>query len=71
MIVMEQKLFDEQIAKVVDALVTSGYDPMDQLTGYIQTDDDTFITRTGNARSIIRTLAKEQIIAYVEKNKPM
>ena len=71
MIVMEQKLFDEQIAKVVDALVASGYDPMDQLTGYIQTDDDTFITRTGNARSIIRTLAKEQIIAYVEKNKPM
>ena len=71
MIVMEQKLFDEQIAKVVDALVASGYDPMDQLTGYIQTDDDTFITRTGNARSIIRTLAKEQIVAYVEKNKPM
>lgn len=69
--VVEQKLFDEQIAKIVDALVESGYNPVDQLTGYIQTGDDTFITRTGDARVLIRTLDKSQIAAYVKRNKSL
>ena len=62
--------FDEAIGKVVEALVGAGYDPIAQLTGYLQTGDDTFITRTGDARGIIRLLDKEQIAAYVENNKP-
>jgi len=61
--------FDEAMGIVVAALKAAGYDPIAQLTGYLQTGDDTFITRTGNARSIIRTLDKEQITAYVERNK--
>ena len=46
----------------------AGYDPLAQFTGYLQTGDDTFITRTGDARTIIRSLGREQIAEYVDRN---
>ena len=63
--------FEEKISNVVKALKDAGYDPVAQLTGYLLTGDDTYITRTGEARAIIRVLNKEQLAAYVERNKPM
>ena len=60
--------FDEAMGVVVAAMKAAGYDPVAQLTGYLQTGDDTFITRTGDARSIIRTLDKAQISIYVENS---
>ena len=65
---MEQKEFDKVMANVIDSMKSAGYDPLTQLTGYLQTNNDTFITRTGNARAIVRTLDKKQITEYVEKN---
>ena len=64
---MEQTDFEIQIAFVVSALSDAGYDPYAQLTGYLQTGDETFITRSGNARAIIKTLDTEQIALYVSK----
>ena len=60
--------FDVAIVKVVEAMKKAGYDPMAQLTGYLQTGDDSFITRTDDARTIVRTLDKEQIAEYVNEN---
>ena len=60
--------FDEAMVIVVEAMKRSGYDPLAQLTGYLQTGDDSFITRTGDARTIVRTLDKEQITEYVNEN---
>ena len=65
---MEQKEFEKVMANVIDSMKSAGYDPLTQLTGYLQTNNDTFITRTGNARAIVRTLDKKQITEYVEKN---
>lgn len=45
----------------------AGYDPLAQFTGYLQSGDETYITRTGDARGIVRSLDKEQIAAYIEK----
>ena len=64
---MERTDFEKQIALVIAALSDVGYDPYAQLTGYLQTGDETFITRNGNARAIIKTLDKEQITLYVSK----
>lgn len=61
--------FNEAIEKVVAALKTAGYDPIAQLTGYIQTGDDTFITRTDDARAIIGTLSRAQIAEYIKTSK--
>lgn len=65
---MLQNDFEKLILSVIDSLKSAGYDPMAQLTGFLQTGDETFITRTGNARAIVRTLDKEQIAEYVDKN---
>ena len=49
----------------MSALTNAGYDPYAQLTGYLQTGDETFITRNGNARAIIKTLDIKQISKYI------
>ena len=66
---MERTDFEKQIALVIAALSDAGYDPYAQLTGSLQTGDETFITRNGNARAIIKTLDIEQIALYVSKLK--
>ena len=66
---MEQTDFEKQIAFVVSTLSDAGYDPYAQLKGYLQTGDETFITRNGNARAIIKTLDIERIALYVSKLK--
>ena len=65
---LDQREFEKQILDVIASLKSAGYDPLAQLTGFLQTGDEKFITRTGNARAIIRTLDKEQITEYVDKN---
>lgn len=65
---MEQKEFEKLMAHVIDSMKSAGYDPLTQLNGYLQTNNDTFITRTGDARNIVRSLDREQIEKYVEKN---
>ena len=64
---MEQAEFDKRISEIMSALSAAGYDPCAQLTGYLQTGDETYITRKGNARELIRTLDKEMIVKYVRK----
>ena len=65
---LEQKEFESLIHKVINAMEAAGYDPLAQFAGYLQTGDDSFITRTGDARAIVRTLDKEQIAEYVNEN---
>lgn len=66
---MNQNAFDKAIVEVIEALRNAGYDPIAQLTGYIQNNDDTYITRYGNARNIARTLDKIEIATYIESIK--
>ncbi len=64
---MEQTDFEKQIALVIAALSDAGYDPYAQLTGFIQTGDDTFITRRNDARAIVSTLDREMVARYVKE----
>ena len=70
MIGLEQKEFESLIHKVINAMEAAGYDPLAQFTGYLQTGDETFITRSGEARTIVRSLDKEQIADYLDKHYP-
>ena len=65
---MEQREFEKQMLHVISSMKKAGYDPLAQFTGYLQTGDDSFITRTGGARAIVRTLDREQIAEYIDKN---
>ena len=64
---MEQADFEKQIALVITALSDAGYDPYAQLTGFIQTGDDTFITRRNDARAIVSSLDREMVAQYVRE----
>ena len=64
---MSQTEFEKQLAIVIAALSDAGYDPYAQLTGFIQTGDDTFITRHNDARAIVSTLDLEMVARYVRE----
>ena len=67
MIILEQADFEKQIALVIAALSDAGYDPYAQLTGFIQTGDETFITRRNDARAIVSSLDREMVARYVKE----
>ena len=48
---------------IYDALVEKGYDPIDQIVGYILSEDPTYITNHKNARSLIRKLDRYELLA--------
>lgn len=50
---------DEVLAKVYEALAEKGYNPVNQIVGYIMSGDPTFITSHKNARSLIMKVERE------------
>lgn len=57
------------VSSVVGALVENGYDPYSQLTGYLTTGNELYITRAGDARKLVKTLDVKQLRCYVENMK--
>lgn len=62
----------EVIRQVVSAMKEKGYDPINQIVGYIVSGDPTYITSYNNARSIINRVDKdellEEFVGYYIKN---
>lgn len=48
---------------VYDALSEKGYNPINQLVGYVLTEDPTYITNYKNARGIIRRIDRDELMA--------
>lgn len=61
--------FDKTITTIVTAIKQAGYDPYSQLTGFLRTNDERYITRTGNARELIHTLDTDKLRYYVKHMK--
>ena len=57
----------EIVQQVYDALKEKGYNPVNQLVGYILTEDPTYITNYKNARSMIRRIDRYELIAALLK----
>ena len=47
---------------VFDALNEKGYNPINQIVGYLLTEDPTYITNYNNARSMICKLDRDEIL---------
>lgn len=47
---------------VYDALKEKGYNPINQLVGYILSEDPTYITTHNNARSVIRKIDRDELL---------
>ena len=44
-----------------------GYNPLNQIVGYILTEDPTYITNHKNARAIIRKIDRDELMAVLIK----
>lgn len=56
------------LKEVYKALEEKGYEPYDQIIGYILSGDPTYITSANNARSMIRELDREDLLEELLKN---
>ena len=52
----------EIVQQVYDALKEKGYNPVNQLVGYILSEDPTYITNHNNARSLIRRIDRDELL---------
>ncbi|MCD6321763.1 MAG: IreB family regulatory phosphoprotein [Clostridiales bacterium] len=55
------------IMLVCNALEVKGYNPMNQLAGYLLSGDPTYITSHNGARNAIRKLERDEIIEELVK----
>ena len=53
---------------VYDALVEKGYNPINQIVGYILSEDPTYITVHKNARSLIRRIDRDELMQALVKS---
>ena len=53
---------------VYKALVEKGYNPVNQIVGYILSEDPTYITTYNNARSLIRHIDRDELLQALVKS---
>ncbi len=55
------------LTSVYDSLKQKGYDPINQIVGYILSEDPTYITNHNNARTLIRKLDRDELLQELVK----
>ncbi|MBQ7324857.1 MAG: IreB family regulatory phosphoprotein [Clostridia bacterium] len=56
------------LQEVYNALKEKGYNPINQLVGYILSEDPTYITNHRNARSLIRKIDRDELLNLLVRN---
>ena len=56
------------VDKVYIALTEQGYNPVNQLVGYIMSGDPTYITGHSNARSLIMKVERDELLEVLLQN---
>ena len=56
------------LTTVYEALKEKGYDPINQIVGYILSEDPTYITTYQNARSKIRKVDRDDLLQTLVKS---
>lgn len=69
-----QKDVRETLETVYDALEKKGYDPINQIVGYLLSGDPAYIPRLNDARNLIRRHERDEIIeellrSYLDKEE--
>ena len=60
------------LTTVYESLKEKGYDPINQIVGYILSEDPTYITTHNNARALIRHIDRDELLqvllrSYLER----
>ena len=65
----EKKIEVSQVLRdVYEALTEKGYNPTNQIVGYIMSGDPTYITSHKSARSLIMKVERDEILEELMKN---
>lgn len=56
------------LTTVYNALQEKGYNPINQIVGYILSEDPTYITTHNNARSLIRKIDRDELLQALLKS---
>ena len=62
------KEMQRTLTTVYDALKEKGYNPINQIVGYIMSGDPTYITSHNNARSLIMKVERDEILEELMRN---
>ena len=67
-----EKELKRTLTTVYEALLEKGYNPINQIVGYIMSGDPTYITNYNNARSLICRLDRDELLqvllrSYLER----
>lgn len=64
----KEELTRKILTQVNDSLKEKGYNPINQLVGYLISGDPTYITNYNGARALIRKLERDEILEEVLKS---
>lgn len=64
---MEDEKFIATMESIVSSIEKTGMEPYAQLYGYLTTGKEEYITRTGNARELIKALQWQKVWDYVKE----
>ena len=53
---------------IYDALKEKGYNPINQIVGYILSEDPTYITTHNNARALIRHIDRDELLQVLVRS---
>lgn len=56
------------LQEVYEALRQKGYNPLDQLVGYLMTGDPAYITSHNNARMLIKRIDRDELLETLLRN---
>ena len=58
----------EILSSVYNSLMVKGYNPINQIVGYLLSEDPTYITNYNNARSLIRKIDRDELMQELISN---
>ena len=64
----KETVLQQNLITIHDALVEKGYNPINQIVGYILSEDATYITTYKNARNIIRHIDRDELLQILVKS---
>ena len=65
---LNETLVKDTLRDAVEALSERGYNPINQIVGYILSGDPTYITSHNNARNLIRQVERDELLEEMVKN---
>ena len=58
----------EILSSVSNSLMVKGYNPINQIVGYILSEDPTYITNYNNARTLICRIDRDELMQELVRN---